>query len=323
MEQAQASLQISKETLSQKEGDLQQAQIGFALQVVPTVISAVSSVMGAHAGLVGSHIMVGTSGTAAAGGIKAVGLASKAAQLMMGPIGWILIGVGSALAIVATNTFGVRDAMDSWAKSVEKSFPFLKPVFDFFRSIADVISGETKPSINSLAENTGMNFTLMGNEADMLSADYLKAMNDIIKANQDMSASVQDETDKAKKSIQELYEEMKKGPFRKQDGTVDVQKAYESLKTPSLGFGPPSTFSVGGMLANPRANVVPQPLPVNPTVNPDYSQGVLTGKQGDIYLAGASGRSNGKIVITIDESGNLRFKDAVKNMYLDEIIVSR
>lgn len=216
-------------------------------------------------------------------------------------------------------------AMDSWAKSVEKNFPFLKPVFDFFRSIADVISGETKPSVQSLAQETGTSFATIGNEADTLSEEYRKAMDAVIRANQDMAKSVETETGKAKKSIQELYNEMKKGTPRKEDGTVDVQKAYESTKIPSLNFGPSNSFSLESMLADPRPNVpmaVQQPLPVNPTTTPDFSQGILQGRQGDIYLSNAAGKSNGKIVITIDEQGNLKFKDTLRNMYLNEIEAS-
>ncbi len=311
-------LQLAKErvlvattVLEQKEDDLSQVQMGLALQVIPTVISSITLLRGAHAALAVGHVATATTGVAAAGGITSLGVAARLAQLAMGPIGWILLGVGSALAIIATNTFGVRDAMDSWAKSIEKNFPFLKPVFDFFRSIADVISGQTKPAINDLTNNASQNFTILGSDASELSEAYRKAMEEMQKSSEDMPKSIETETKKARKSIQELYEATKGRPT-KDDGTIDVQRAYDSLKTPSLNLG---VTGIGDMLANPR----PKTIQVSPAVAPNYTRGILTGRQGDIYLSNAAGKSNGKIVITIDEQGNLKFKDTLRNLYLNEI----
>ena len=79
---------------------------------------------------------VGKSAPLAGTGIKGVGTASRLAQLAMGPVGLILIGIGTVLTLVATNAFGVRDAFNSFGKALGDTFPFLKPLLDLIKGLA-------------------------------------------------------------------------------------------------------------------------------------------------------------------------------------------
>lgn len=288
------------ETLNIKQGDLSQAQVGFALQVVPTVISAVTSAITAHGALAAAHVATGTTAVGAGAGIRI--LKGALDFLMTNPILLIFAGIATVLTLIITNTFGWRDAIDEWAKSVEKALPFLKPVFDFFRGIADILSGKTTPAVKDASALMDESFSGIGSSATDGSEEVKKALDKIEKDTKDTAKNVESAVDK-------------------------IKKAYESLKTPSIvgeGIGNPRPSAannlVGEAFANPRANVVPQPQPVNPTTTPDLSRGILTGKAGDIFLAGAAGTSRGRIIVSIDEEGNLRFKDAQRNTYLNEMV---
>jgi hypothetical protein len=70
-------------------------------------------------------------------------MAVKTTMLAMGPIGWILMGVGTVLALIATNAFGVRDAINAMGKAIGDALPFLKPVLEFLGAAGNAIFGET------------------------------------------------------------------------------------------------------------------------------------------------------------------------------------
>lgn len=157
---AQEQLAIAQQKVGIAQGDLSESQIQFALSVVPTVIGAVSSASMAVKGLGFGLTTVGTVGAPIASrGMGQFGMAARLAQLAMGPFGLAMLAIGTVFTLVATNAFGIRDALDSFAKKVEEIFPFLKPVFDFFRNIAQALFPETKAETQSLEQQFQGSFT--------------------------------------------------------------------------------------------------------------------------------------------------------------------
>lgn len=162
---AQEDLRLKTEKLSIAQGDLSQAQTQFALTVVPTVISAGTSLANGLKNIdfsaVGARIstlllgttsastagMLTTTGIASGGaatGIRGVGTASRFTQLAMGPFGWIMIGIGTALTLVATNAFGVRDAIYGLGKAIGDAVPFLKPFLELLGQAGQILFPETE-----------------------------------------------------------------------------------------------------------------------------------------------------------------------------------
>ena len=141
---AEAGLQIATEKATFAQGDMNRAHLQFALSTIPTVIGAASSAKMALAGLGFSFKGAGAGAVLGGGGIRAFGAAIKATMLAMGPIGWILIGIGGVLTAIATNAFGVRDAINEMGKALGDLLPFLKPVLEFMGSFGDMVFGKTE-----------------------------------------------------------------------------------------------------------------------------------------------------------------------------------
>lgn len=141
---AEQQLSIAKERAGIVQGDLTQANLQFALGVVPQMIGAVSSASLGLKGLGLSFGMAGTGATAGSFGIKGFALAMKTAMLSMGPIGLILIGIGTVLTLIATNAFGVRDAINAMGKAIGDALPFLRPLLEFFGTVGTALFGETE-----------------------------------------------------------------------------------------------------------------------------------------------------------------------------------
>lgn len=137
---AQEQLKIATEKVDIAQGDLTEAQLGFALQIIPTVLTSVTGVTGAL-GMMGVSLK-GTSIASKLAGFsfKTMGLTMKMALIGTG-IGAILVGVGIALEMIASNAFGVRDAINSMGKAIGDALPFLKPVMEFFGSVGNALFG--------------------------------------------------------------------------------------------------------------------------------------------------------------------------------------
>jgi hypothetical protein len=160
---AQEQLAIADEKVNQAQGDLAQGQLQFALQVIPTAITSVTAFKGGLTAMgIGFHTANAGSQVASVG-VQRFGLATRLAQLAMGPFGIAMLAIGTVFTLVATNAFGIRDALDSFAKKVEEIFPVLKPVFDFFRNIASALFPEARDEADDLTQNFSGNFASMSN----------------------------------------------------------------------------------------------------------------------------------------------------------------
>ena len=72
-------------------------------------------------------------------GVQGMCPASKLLHFALGPVGLILIGIGTALALVATNAFGIRDRFNEFGKALGDALPFLRPVLELIKGLAGAL----------------------------------------------------------------------------------------------------------------------------------------------------------------------------------------
>lgn len=167
----------SQEKFTIAQQDASNAQLQFGLSVVPTVLTSVTGLQGAMKGLNFGLTTTGRVGAPTASrGVRQFGFATRLAQLAMGPFGIAMLAIGAAFTAVATNAFGLRDAMDSFAKKVEAIFPVLRPVFDFFRTIASAIFPDTKDETKDMEQQFGTSFANISNEVNRSTSEQTTAM---------------------------------------------------------------------------------------------------------------------------------------------------
>lgn len=163
---AEERMTIATKDVEQATGDMTKAQLQFGLQVIPTVLTSVTTFQ--NIGLKG--LSLGFSGISkeapfAAQGLGKFATATRIAQFAMGPFGLVMIGATTLFTMFATNAFGMRDALDSFAKKVEEVLPFLKPVFDFFRSIASALFPDVENATTSMQNTMSDQFNIISSSA--------------------------------------------------------------------------------------------------------------------------------------------------------------
>jgi hypothetical protein len=186
---AHQQLDIAAQKANMSQQDLTQGQVGFALSIAPTVFGAISGItsamtalraiqtasaaaqattipvtvadVGAKSALAGA---VGTAATATGG----LTLATRLLHIAMGPVGWIILGVGTFLALFATNAFGVRDAINAMGKAIGDAIPILRPLLDALASLANTIFPETKDSSKEASDEMTGSFQNVNTEYSQL-----------------------------------------------------------------------------------------------------------------------------------------------------------
>ena len=165
VESAKQGLSIADERLQITQQDLTQGQLAFALSVMPTVQAAITGVQAAMGALraihvastiaqaagipvtvadVGAKSALAAATGAAAGATGGLSLAVRLFHIAMGPIGWLILGIGTFLALFATNAFGVRDAINAMGKAIGDAFPILRPLLDALAQLANWIFPQTE-----------------------------------------------------------------------------------------------------------------------------------------------------------------------------------
>jgi len=221
---AQDALRIKTEELGMAQENLSEAQFKFALSVIPTSISAVSSFAGGVKTLQGSMLVARLSsidlsgaiwGTntslhatpiasaMAATGVRGFGLAVKTTMLSIGPLGWALIGITTALTLVSTNAFGVRDAIHAMGKAIGDAIPVLRPFLEWL--------GEASRAL----------FPDAGAEAEKMGAGVSSSM-------EGMATSTQTSTSSQGASLEELKAQF---TSTKETGSQEFDALADSLNT--------------------------------------------------------------------------------------------
>jgi hypothetical protein len=321
---AEQQLLISQEKAKMAQGDLTQAQLMFGLQVVPTVLSAVTSlsaakgilttatVMGtgattsqtvANLGSIGSFTALSAATTGTSIATKAFALATKLAQIAMGPLGWALLAIGTVFTLVATNAFGIRDALDSFARKVEEIFPILKPVFDFFRGIASTLFPDTAEETGKLAQQFDTKFLAMSSIVNGSVDSQIGAMTSLNDqfADTNMVASTE---------ISALA-----GNVEAQSAKI-VSAAERARKAmASIGSSPASSATLPSASSAPSSNgLPPSPLGFNITT----STASMTSGSAGFY--GWSAPSSTNVVVSVELDGKEIATKINKRRLGDEIL---
>lgn len=201
---AQDALRIKTEELGMAQENLGEAQFKFALSVIPTSISAVSSFAGGLQTLRSSVLLsqfsvtrlsdavrIGNTGlaqtpvfsAAASTGVRGFALSLRTAMVSVGPVGWALIGITTALSLVSTNAFGVRDAIHAMGKAIGDAIPVLRPFLEWLGEAsqalfpdageeAEKMGSDVSASMDQMADNTSASTVSQSAELEALKAQF-------------------------------------------------------------------------------------------------------------------------------------------------------
>ncbi|MEM3160349.1 MAG: hypothetical protein QXJ74_06160 [Nitrososphaera sp.] len=180
LKSAQEQLTIAQQREQIAIGDVSQAQTQFALSILPSVFAGVSGVTSAMKALgitmdltrlktliTGPPMLtlagtLGGTGTAATGASVGLGILRRAMDFVSAhPLLLPMTALATVFTLVATNAFGLRDALDSFGKKVEEVFPAIKPVFDFFRWVAATLFPDAAKEASALQTQYDQQFSAM------------------------------------------------------------------------------------------------------------------------------------------------------------------
>jgi hypothetical protein len=139
---AALAMQKSKDAanlLKVAEGDLKEAQAQFYTGLLPMVATLGGSFAPMMALSAKRTNEFGATLPGATKGVQGMSAASKLLHFALGPIGLILIGIGTALALVATNAFGIRDRFNEFGKALGDALPFLRPVLELIKGLGGAL----------------------------------------------------------------------------------------------------------------------------------------------------------------------------------------
>lgn len=123
-----ANLQIKQELYTDAVEDHKNAWRGFALSLAPTVITGLASIQAFMS-------KTGTSAVAATTGVKTFGGGVGAMMLRVAPFTLAIGAIVAAFLAIKNNTFGARDSLQAFGKSLGDAMPILKPVLTFIEQL--------------------------------------------------------------------------------------------------------------------------------------------------------------------------------------------
>lgn len=307
LQSAQDGLRIKTEQLAITQGDLSQAQTQFALSVLPTVFSSVQAVStgitalrGITAGLSmtqGATRMstlllapalggLGAGGTAAGAGMTAAGHGARFLQIAMGPVGWVMIAVGAAFAAVATNAFGIRDAINDLGRAIGEALPFFKPLLEVLGQVGSFLFPETEESTKEMASTFDTEFegvqTAFADTAgaaesgtndiiaatDQMGKDAPKGFGELSRAAREAADDVEEEAERVKDAARSMF-----GSFSSGSTKTVPNPIGDPIVQTDPGFGSFSQADIrmmGGVNYTPPKTIIPNwnytPPPVHVTV---------------------------------------------------------
>ena len=133
LQAAEEQLKIAHERVALAQNDLSDTYANFAANLAPQIISLTIGMQGAF------RALGITSVAQLAPSIRAVGIALKGA-FITNPVGLAVIGIGTAVALLATNTLGLRDRIVELGNTIiEFIDKHLKPLGDAIRFVIDAM----------------------------------------------------------------------------------------------------------------------------------------------------------------------------------------
>ena len=213
---AQEQLRIAQERVALAQNDLSDTYANFIANLAPQVISLTIGIQGAFKALGITSI------SQLVPSIRAVGVALRSA-FITNPVGIAIVAIGSAVALLATNTFGLRDRIvelgdtilafiDKHLKPLADAIRFvidaLKPVADLFGSIFINDLDESSKAIDNLKAISIQSFTDIGDKAI-----EFKGINEEVFAS--IEASIEEFNDIVSKSMEGV--------------SIDINSANDSI----------------------------------------------------------------------------------------------
>ena len=156
-ELARRKAKDAADSLAVSEGNLREAQAQFYTSLLPMVATLGGSFAPMMALSAKRTNEFGAALPGATKGVNGMSAASKLLHFALGPIGLILIGIGTALALVATNAFGIRDRFNEFGKALGDALPFLRPVLELIKSLGGAL-GILGPESAAAKKNLGKAF---------------------------------------------------------------------------------------------------------------------------------------------------------------------
>lgn len=130
---------------------------------MPTSLSKTLKGIGGGVNALAKNLgIISNNGSGAATALGNLGGASKGLLITLGPILVVIIVIGAILALVQTNAFGFRDALNAVGKAVGDALPFLRPFLELIKSIFSAllgITGEGALDIGAAFEGITTQFT--------------------------------------------------------------------------------------------------------------------------------------------------------------------
>jgi hypothetical protein len=334
---AQDGVSIATDRLNQSQGDLTESQMNFALGVVPTVFSALSTVQSVTSALRLAKIAdVGVTGAQAVANLGAAGtatvltgatvtqtaategatMATRLFQLALGPVGLVIIGIGGAMAAFATNAFGVRDAINGVGKAIGDAFPQLRWLLDGLSNLAQMIFPEARDETKSFENTFSASMAVAGADASSFSSNVSLSAADVAMSFASLNQSAQADLDaiagragSTASSVEKAAERMKKALGSKGNPiAVDATTSAADFRTmPNPLGGTTSTYDpfFGAARISESSAALANYTPAR--VNEDAYRRAVN-PQADNSIVGKIG-----LELTIDAEGQAILRKAVKN----------
>jgi hypothetical protein len=250
LKSAQDGVAISTDRVSQAQGDVTQVQLGFALNVVPSVLSSISAITTVTEALRSAKILnvgataaegVANISTTATTGVlttatiaqteatEGATLASRLLEVAMGPVGWVIIGVGAATAALATNFLGFRDAVNAAGKAIGYAMPFLRPLLDGLSSVANAF-GLSGDNAKKGQEDISSSLTSIQGSTSTASTNMINDMSSANTSIEQNLGNISDNFNKSASQVESAAERMRNaitslgGNVALPGQSVDVQK---------------------------------------------------------------------------------------------------
>jgi hypothetical protein len=213
LQKAHDQVKISTDRVSQAQGDLTQSQMNFALGVLPTVFSSLSTVQTVMATLKAAKVAdvvvtsqqsivnlgaVGsfTTLTAATGAqtlaTNAATTATRLLHIAMGPVGWVIGGIAVAAGLFATNAFGIRDTINALGKALGDAAPPIRWILEGLGTFANTLLPEARQETEAFETQFKASLESAGLGGDQLGKE-LSSVTDGVKSDfQSMEKGVRD-----------------------------------------------------------------------------------------------------------------------------------
>jgi hypothetical protein len=282
VKQAEDELAIAQEKEEMAQSNLTEAYVNFALSVIPAVkngyegfakikkavasdtwkyvsaiVQAKMSMLAsaaAHAGSIGVMIAHRAATMASTLATQGLALATRLLQLAMGPVGWVILGIGTALALFATNAFGVRDAINSLGKAIGDAFPIMKPLLDGLAYIASTLFPDTSKESGAMSGQINNDFAAMQGTAAQSAAGQAGSLTD-------MSVAYAGAKDSVSQSMRDMERAVSGSAHSMIGDLEDLEDALGDvgISGSSIAKGIASGIAKSAA-SSPATTVVPNPL---------------------------------------------------------------